>query len=37
MIIWVAHDRLQRRGDGKSYLVILKQDFYHMCSRASLG
>jgi hypothetical protein len=28
MIIWVlvrvAHDRLQRRGDGKSYLVILK-------------
>jgi hypothetical protein len=28
MITWVlvlaAHDRLQRRGDGKSYLVILK-------------
>jgi hypothetical protein len=28
IIIWVAHDRLQRRGDGESYLVILKQDFY---------
>jgi hypothetical protein len=31
VVIWVlvrvAHDRLQRRGDGKSYLVILK-DFY---------
>ncbi len=42
LIIWVwvlaAHDHLQQRGDGKSYLVILIGLLSTgMCSTASLG